>query len=210
MYTFLINEDNTVTASMPERIMERSKMVDSLHFLAEPTYKDIDMSQFTLTMKYLLPISKRYKTETLVLSENLYKNRLEYCLPFDTNLTIEPGDIEFMLTFTNVDMDEMGRTTQYVRHVGPGTIKIIPVSAWTDVIPDDALSALDQRLLAADALLKSLNERNNAIMDSKADNLSYKNELLQLTSNGKAIGNAIKITTDSVETEDGTIRVVEF
>lgn len=210
MYTFLINSDNTVTASVPKRIMERSKMVDDLHFLADTTYENVDMSQFTLTMKYLLPISKKYRTETLVLSENLYKNRLEYRMPFDTNLTSEPGDIEFTLTFTNVEMDEMGRVTQYVRHAGPGTIHIVPLSAWTDVIPDDALAAIDQRLIAADALLKSLNERNNSIMDSKADNLSYKNDVLQLTANGNPIGNSIKITQDSVETEDGTIRVVEF
>ena len=28
MYTFLINEDNTLTASVVERIMQRSKLVD--------------------------------------------------------------------------------------------------------------------------------------------------------------------------------------
>lgn len=39
MYTFLINEDNSLTASVIERIMERSKLVDSLHFLADTTYK---------------------------------------------------------------------------------------------------------------------------------------------------------------------------
>lgn len=210
MYTFLINEDNTLTCSNEERIMERSKMVDSLHFLAEQTYKNTDMSDFTVTMEYLLPVSKKYKTETLEKSEELYKNRLEYILPFDTNLTSEPGDVEIQLTFTDVTMDAFGRTTQYVRKVGPGAIHITPINAWSDLIPDDALTALDQRLLAADALLKSLNERNNAIMDSKADNLSYKNELLQLTANGKPIGNAIKVTTDNVETDDGTIRVVEF
>lgn len=210
MYTFLINEDNTLTCSNEERIMERSKMVDSLHFLAEQTYKNTDMSDFTVTMEYLLPVSKKYKTETLEKSEELYKNRLEYILPFDTNLTSEPGDVEIQLTFTDVTMDAFGRTTQYVRKVGPGVVHITPINAWSDLIPDDALTALDQRLLAADALLKSLNERNNAIMDSKADNLSYKNALLQLTANGKPIGNAIKVTTDNVETDDGTIRVVEF
>ena len=32
MYTFLINEDNTLTASVVERVMQRSKLVDNLHF----------------------------------------------------------------------------------------------------------------------------------------------------------------------------------
>lgn len=210
MYTFLINEDNTVTVSVQERIMERSKMVDSLHFLADQTYKDIDMSDFTVTMSYLTPIGKKNKSETLVLSESLYKNKLEYKMPFDTNLTSEAGDIEFWLTFTNVTLDELGRGTQYVRKVGPGVIHIVPLSAWTDIVPDEALGAFDQRLIAIDALVKQLQERNNTILDNKADNLSYKNEVLQLTANGKPIGNAIKVTQDNVESEDGTIRVIEF
>lgn len=210
MYTFLINEDNSLTASVVDRIMERSKLVDNLHFLVDPTYKNMDMTDFTVTLEYVLPVSKRYKTEILQQSEELYKNKLEYFLPFDTNLTSEAGDIEIQLTFTNVTMDAQGKPTQYVRKVGPGVIHIASISDWSAMIPDDALTALDQRLLAADALMKALIERNNTIMDGKADNLSYKNQLLQLTANGNPIGNAIKITTESVETNDGNMRVVEF
>lgn len=210
MYTFLINEDNTLTASVVERVMERSKMVDNLHFLADPTYKGVDMSDYTVLLEYLLPVSKRYKTEILTKSDELYKNKLEYTLPFDTNLTNEPGDIQMQLTFSNITMDPDGKTTQHVRKVGPGVIHIIPVSAWSDVVPDATLTAVDQRIIALEALAKTLQERNQAIFDSKADNLSYDDHTLQLTSNGKKIGNAIKITTESVETEDGTMRVVPF
>ena len=210
MYTFLVNEDNTLTASVTERIMERSKNVDHIHFLADPTYKNIDMSDFTVMLEYILPVSKRYKSEILVKSEELYKNKLEYTLPFDTNLTSEPGDIELQLSFIKVDLDEKGQNTQYVRKVSPGVIHIVPISAWSDIIPDDALTSLDQRLIAADALLKALSDKNNQILNNKADNLSYNNNLLQLTANGKPIGSAIKITTETVETEDGSLRVVPF
>lgn len=210
MYTFLINEDNTLTCSVEERIMERSKMVDNLHFLADTTYKGVNMSDYTVLLEYLLPVSKRYKTEILTKSDELYKNKLEYVLPFDTNLTNEPGDVQIQLTFSNITMDPDGKTTQHVRKVGPGVIHIIPVSAWSDVVPDATLTAVDQRIIALEALAKTLQERNQAIFDSKADNLSYDDHTLQLTSNGKKIGNAIKITTESVETEDGTMRVVPF
>ena len=104
MYTFLIGEDNTLTATVVERIMERSKLVDSLHFLAEPTYKDVDMSDFVVMLEYVLPISKKYKTEILELSDERYKDMLEYKLPFDTALTSEPGDIEIQLTFAKVEL----------------------------------------------------------------------------------------------------------
>ena len=213
MYTFLIGEDNTLTATVVERIMERSKLVDSLHFLADPIYKETDMSDFTVMMEYVLPVSKKYKTEILEKSDELYKDMLEYKLPFDTALTSEPGDIEVQLTFVNVTLDADGRNTQYVRKVGPGSIKIVAISTWSDIVPDEALSAVDQRLLAAQAMIKALNEQNNTIMKSKADSLRYKDNLLQLTAQGNPIGTAVKIVSSdsgSTDPDDGTIRVVEF
>lgn len=210
MYTFLINENNTLTCSVQDAIMERSKMVDKLHFLADPTYKGVDMTDYTVNLEYVLPISKRYKTEILTKSDELYKNKLEYILPFDTDLTSEPGDIQIQLTFLAVTMDSDGTTVQHVRKVGPGVIHIVSIQNWSDLIPDAALSSVDQRLLAAEAMLKALSDRNAAIFDSKADNLSYIDQKLQLTANGKPIGNAVKITQESVETEDGSLRVVEF
>lgn len=211
MYTFLIGDDNTLTASVTERIMERSKMVDNMHFLADQIYKDVNMRDFTVMLEYVLPISKKYKTEFLKKSENLYKNKLEYLLPFDTNLTSEAGDIEIQLTFTKVEMNSEGKTTQYVRKVGPGIVHIIPISKWSDIIPDEALSTLDQRIIALEALNKAMTDRFNINLDNKADNLMYDDEhRIQLTSNGKPIGNAIKITTESVEVEDGSLRVVQF
>lgn len=210
MYTFLINENNTLTCSVQDAIMERSKMVDKLHFLADPTYKGVDMTDYTVNLEYVLPISKRYKTEILTKSDELYKNKLEYILPFDTDLTSEPGDIQIQLTFLAVTMDSDVTTVQHVRKVGPGVIHIVPIQNWSDLIPDAALSSVDQRLLAAEAMLKALSDRNAAIFDSKADNLSYIDQKLQLTANGKPIGNAVKITQESVETEDGSLRVVEF
>ena len=69
LYTILINDDNTLTTSVRERIMQRSKLVDSLHFLCPPTYKELDMTDFTVTLEYILPVSREYKTEELVKSE---------------------------------------------------------------------------------------------------------------------------------------------
>ena len=214
MYTILIGEDNTLTTTVAERIMERSKLVDSLHFLADPIYKDTDMSEFSVIMAYKLPVSKKTKTEVLVKSDELYKDMLEYKLPFDTALTSEPGDIEIELTFTNVALDAEGKNTQYVRHAGPGNIKIVPISAWLDIVPDEILSAVDQRIIAAQAMIKALNEQNANIMKSKADSLRYKDDILQLTAQGAPIGSAVKITSSgsggNTDPDDGTIRVVEF
>lgn len=210
MYTFLINEDNTITASLTERIMQRSKLVDNLHFLVDQTYKGVDISDYTVMLEYVLPVSKRYKTEILTKSNELYKNRLEYILPFDTNLTSEPGDIRMWLTFATVDMTEKGQTIQRVRKVGPGVVHIIPIDNWAEMIPDEALSPLDQRILELIAMNKSMYDQLNINLDGKADNIKYQNNILQLTSNGKEIGNAVEITGGNSGTDSHTMRVVPF
>jgi len=105
MYTIILNENNQLTVSVRERIMQRSKLVDSLHFLVDPIYKGINMAEFTVMMEYVLPVSREYITEVLVKKEELYKDKLEYILPFDTCLTREAGDIEVQLTFLKVDLD---------------------------------------------------------------------------------------------------------
>lgn len=210
MYTFLINEDNTLTASLIERIMQRSKLVNSLHFLADQTWQGLNMADYTVLLEYKLPVSKSYKTEILKKSTELYKNKLEYKLPFDTNLTSEAGDIEFWLTFSDVEMTAEGETIQHVRKVGPGVVHIIPISNWADVVPDEALSSLDQRLIELIALNKSMYDQLKINLDGKADNIRYQNNILQLTSNGKEIGNAVEIAGGGSGTDSHTMRVVPF
>ena len=196
MYTILVNDDNTLTTSVRERIMQRSKLVDSLHFLVEPTYKELNIADFTVTLEYVLPISKKYKVETLIKSDELYKERLEYKLPFDTNLTREYGDIEIQLTFTKVDLDEEGKDIQYVRKTSTTSITIVPISAWSDVIPDEALTDLDQKILKTDAQIKELREIQENILVEKADNLvlDEENKELYLTAEGNQIGNKVKLS----------------
>lgn len=197
MYTILLNDTNELVTSVKERIMQRSKLVDSLHFLVDPIYKEMDMSDFVVTMEYILPISREYRTEILVQSPDLYKEKLEYKLPFDTCLTKEHGKIEVQLTFTKLELNPDGDSVQYVRKTSPTTITIVPISVWSDIIADDALTALDQRILQTQAMIEAVNDMNEYLDEVKADNIIFNNEdkYLQLTSHGKPIGDKIKINT---------------
>ena len=196
MYTILVNETNELVTSVRERIMQRSKLVDSLHFLVDPTYKGIDMSDFTVMMEYILPISREYKTEILVKSDALYKDKLEYKLPFDTSLTKEAGEIEIQLTFSRVLLDADGNSKQQVRKTTPTTVTIVPISAWSDIIADSALTALDQRLIQVDAMINAANEMSQYVYDNKADNIYYdeNGKYVQLTANGQPIGDRVALS----------------
>lgn len=205
MYTIFITEDNELNAHVRERIMQRSKLVDNFHFLTAPLYKGQDMSKYTVMMEYFKPVSKQYKSELLTRSKDLYENCIEYILPLDTELTSEPGTVEIQLTFTYIEMDEDGAVIQRVRKTSPGELKITPIAAWSDFIPDEALSALDQRLLYLLARQQHLEDLQNAYMEEKADDISYENNVLQLLANGKKIGSKHEIASGQSSND-----VIEF
>lgn len=197
MYTIIVGNDNSLYGSHKEKIMQKEKLFNKLWFLAAPHYKGYDMSQCTVTMRYLLPISREFITETLVLSEDKYEDYLKYVLPIDTNLTKEWGDIELNLTFTMVDTDDNGNIVQRVRKTDNHILHITQLPNWDSLIPDSALSALDQRILKQDAQIKALTDLANAFDEniSIVDNLVYNDndDTLQLSAKGVGVGNKVSV-----------------
>lgn len=197
MYTILVNDDNTLYGSHKERIMHRSNCVDMLVFIVDPIYKKThNMTNASVMLEYVLPVSRRYKTEFLVLSDDRYNDCfLQYKLPFNTELTSEAGEIELQLTFAYVEMDESGNMIQRVRKTSPTVIEIIPVATWSDFIPDEALSSLDQRILKLDAQMRGLNDYAEILNMNKVDNLVYNDveDTLQLSANGIGIGDKVSV-----------------
>lgn len=235
MYTILVNDENELYCSHKERIMHRSNCVDTLVFIVDPIYKNThDMTKASVIMEYVLPVSKRYKTEFLELSQERYNDCfLQYKLPFNTELTSEAGKIELQLTFAYVEMDANGDMIQRLRKTSSTTIDIISISTWSDFIPDEALSCLDQRVLKLDAQMRGLNDYMNVLDKNQVDDLVYDddNETLQLSANGVGIGTKVSVKnmldegspvvdlnsdsgsdndSDKDDNEDDDINVVEF
>lgn len=194
-YIIIVENDNSLYGSCKTKIMQREKLFNKLWILVPPYYNGYDMSQCTVTMRYLLPISKEFKTETLVLSEERYKDHLKYVLPIDTDLSKEWGDIELNLTFTMLDFDKNGNIIQRVRKTDNHILHITQLPDWDSVIPDSALSALDQRILKQDAQIRALADLANVLDNNQVDNLVYddKSETLQLMANNKGVGNKISV-----------------
>ncbi|MBO5828719.1 MAG: hypothetical protein J6R59_09740 [Paludibacteraceae bacterium] len=191
-YVILVNNDNSLYGSQKEKIIQREKLFNKLWFLVAPHYNGFDMSKCTVTMRYLLPISREFRTETLILSEERYENYLKYVLPIDTNLTKEWGDIELNLTFTLLDDED---ATQHVRKTTNCILKITPIPDWDSIVPDPALSAIDQRIIKQDAQIKALKKLANALDSNQVDNLIYndKEETLQLSAKGVGVGSKVSV-----------------
>lgn len=194
-YVILVENDNTLYGSCKTKIMQREKLFNKLWFLVPPHYNGYDMSQCTVTMRYLLPISREFVTETLVLSDEKYEEHLKYILPIDTNFTKECGDIELNLTFTMLDVDDNGNAIQRVRKTDNYLLNVTPLPNWDSVIPDSSLSALDQRILKQDAQIKALADLAYLLNDNQVDNLVYdsKEDVLHLSANGVRVGNKVSV-----------------
>jgi hypothetical protein len=176
MYTILVQDDNTLQASVRSTIMHGSKNIDELHFLAKPIYHNIDMTELSAVLTYILPVSKERKTLTLIKSEELYKDRLEYkiLLNNDENyITSEVGEVKLWLTFLNNE--------NIVRYTTPIIITVYP----TEV---------------------TKNEANNINEVQAVDNLylDKNTNSLYLTSNGTTVGEPISINDLSDALVDGS------
>jgi hypothetical protein len=197
MYTILVNQDDTLYGSHKERIMQRQKLVNDLVFIVDPIYRDThDMTDATVMLEYVLPVSREYKTVILTLSDERYNDCfLQYKLPFDTDLTSQAGSLELQLTFAYVEMNENGVGIQRVRKTSSTIIDIIPITAWSDIVPDSALSSLDQRLIKMDAQMRAMNDYLDVIDSNKVDNLVYNEyeDTLQLSANGVGVGNKVSV-----------------
>ena len=197
MYTILVNQDDSLYGSHKERIMQRQKLVNDLVFIVEPIYRNThDMTSASVMLEYVLPVSREYKTVFLTLSEERYNGcYLQYKLPFDTDLTSQAGQVELQLTFAYVEMAPNGVGIQRVRKTSSTTIDIIPITAWSDIVPDAALSALDQRILKLDSQMRAIDDYIGVIDNSRVDNLVYdeKEDTLQLSSKGVGVGDKISV-----------------
>lgn len=189
MYTILVQDDHTLIATVRERIMQRSKLINKMLFLVPQNYDDLDMTNTTVCMEYLKPVSHEYKSEILEKSSELYKGYLQYVVPFDTEFTQEAGDLELQLTFTKVEMDADGEVTQYVRKTSPIVVPVIPITAWSDVIPDAALSAIDQRIIKQDMQMAQMLDMSMAMAETIPDDLVVENGKMYLGKDGSKMEN---------------------
>lgn len=195
MYTLLISEDNSITTTVHETIVQRSHNVDNIQFLVNRFYKGIDMSDATVLMQYVLPSKRIFST---YLKSDDYENKdfIKYVVKANTMLTAESGDIKVSLTFTKLVTAEDGSVNAYVRKTEEGVIKIAPISPWLDFVPDEALTSIDQRLLAIEAAQKEQDILHQEIFESMAQDIvvDKTQKQMKLSSKAGVIGNGVDLT----------------
>lgn len=183
MYSLRITDENSVIGTR-STIMEKSNCVDDLQIIVNKLYRDqIDMSDTTVNMKYVLPVTHKIKLTQLTVSE-IDENAgvIYYKVPITARITAEPGDVEVSFTFTKLVHDEdLDTTISYIRKTQSAVIHITPLAQFDTYEPSEMFSELDQRLLAMEARQKDLQALSQAVYDGMPTDLKLDTENKKVT-----------------------------
>lgn len=198
MYTLKINDDNTVTTTVKETLIERSNYVDKIQIVTSKLYREqIDMSDATLYMKYKLPVSNKIKLTQLTVNDLAYEtNYIQYLIPVDAALTAEAGDIEVSFTFLKLVANDDGAYTSYIRKTTSGVIHITPLVQFDKYEPSELFTEIDQRLLVMEGMIKDLDAQNKAAYEGMVKDIRLDTEGRKLTltdRNGDDTGEGVEV-----------------
>lgn len=203
-----MNSDKSLVTSVKTTLYQREKLVDKIQFLFPTIYQDLDLKTCKAILKYTDQGNVAH-SEILAMDEELYKGYLRFLLPVDTNLNQFSGDVTIRVTFTKVDTV---LKKQYVLHTGETSVHINPLSDMYSFVTDESLEMIDQMVGQLDAKIKALDAIAETYEQTKADDLSYDNNTLQLKANGKKVGTPINIVSgESGGTPSGSeFEIIEF
>ena len=199
MYTLKISDDNTVTTTVKETLIERSNYVDRIQIVTNKLYREqIDMSDTTVYMKYKLPVSNKIKMTQLTVNNLEYEtNYIQYLIPVDAGLTAEAGDIEVSFTFLKLVANDDGTYTSYIRKTTSGVIHITPLTQFDKYEHSEMFTEIDQRLLAIEGYIKDLDALNKATYENAVKDIRLDTEKRKVTltnNDGEDTGKGIAMT----------------
>lgn len=183
MYTLRITDDNNVITTVKESLMEKSNCVNSIQIIINKLYKEqIDMTDTTAYMKYVLPVTKKIKMTQLIADTITDESHILYTIPVTANISAEPGDIEVSFTFLKLVHDEESdTTTSYVRKTESGLIHITKLAQFDSYEPSEMLTELDQRILALMATAEDIKKLGQATYDNMPIDMKLDSEAKKLT-----------------------------
>ena len=201
-----MNDDKSLTATVVTILYQREKLADKIQILIPPNYGELDLSEFTATLKYVDQANVPH-AEILKKDAELYKDHIRYVLPVDTELTQYAGDITIRLTFTKTDMEVK---KVFVVHTGELVIKISTLKDYYSFVPDESLEFVDQIVSDLQNKISALDKIADIYDKTKADNIQIKNgKTLQLLSNHIPIGDEVTVIGED-QGDGGSFDMVEF
>ena len=194
-----------INCSYDKKIYQKETLVDELMFLVPHKYNDISLKTFNVALEYI-DAAKTPHVEVLNKSDD-YKEYMAYTLPIDTAITTYSGNVRLNLSLSKVDIENK---KHYILHSGETVIPILERKDYYNFVPDESLEFVDKVIANIDAKIQAVERLADEFDKSKADNLSYSGNKLQLTSNGQPIGNSVDIVSCGSSGTADSFEIVEF
>ncbi len=186
----LLKPDKTLMISSDTRLYQGENAVDKVIFYIPETLNDLVMSEFTATLNYENAAQKVYMEALEPSEESDKEGFLKYSLPITTKFTELSGDVKFNISFIKLN-EETGESQ--VMHTNSVVKNIMTWDDYFKYYPNDALGAIDNKLLELDAKAKELKALADSISDSTPDDLKLTDDLLQLSKEGEAMGEGVRV-----------------
>lgn len=188
-YTILMDNNKHLTATITSILYQGENYCDSFYFLIPLKYKEVDLSDFLVTVMYTNANGDSF-LDILEPDEEIYKeNYLKFSLPVTTKITKCSGEVRISLTLNKFDKDTM---TQFTIHTNETVITINPIADYYKFDSDNSLNALDQRIGKLDARLKYMEEHKD-LWDLDTDD----NGTLKIKYNDVFVGNGVDVVLPS-------------
>lgn len=207
MYTIVMDKYKNLNTTIYTTLFQHESLTDKIQFLIPPEYQGVDLSEYTVTLKYVDP-NGNFHSEVLELNAELYKDYLQYVLPVTSKLTQVVGNLNVRLTLIKFQtVDET--TTEIDRmETNSTTIMINKPNGFYDSVDFEDIEAFKAKL----------NEVNKELVDTRekmADDLILTEDQLQLSHEGTPIGVGVEIVIpgdpdDEDKSHDGVIEVDEL
>lgn len=200
MYTILVDNKNCMHTSVYETILQETNLSSSIRILVPRFYEDFDMNDFKASIRYKSSDGESIGIIDLQDPKCLEKENgyLQFMLPVTIEMTKNAGLLNILMSFTKSNNDD--ENSILVRKISPCNICITPIGDWSgEEIPDSEVNFIDQKLTEIKEMIDDVKETQDHLSKEKADDISYENNVLQLTSNDNPIGRSVKIeNTDLV------------
>ena len=173
MYTLLMNSNKSLMTTKRTTLYQQENLVDKIQFLFPTTYGDIDLTTCKATLIYVDQGNVSH-SESLAKDTELYKNRLRYVLPVDSELNYFAGTVIVRIVLEDADAGINIKT-------GEAFIRIEPYRLANNDIPDDITSEKIEKIESDIDELKK----------NQVDDLILTDDLLQLSANSTIVGNGV-------------------
>lgn len=113
MYAVCINDDNSISVLVNQRIYQGYKLSDWFWFLQKPFYNGKQMLKYTAAIQFTLPVSKKVITEKIILKDESYAGYLKYSLSSKSKITNESGVVLAKVIFSDSEDTIIRETSEF-------------------------------------------------------------------------------------------------